>query len=1291
MMASTMNTDSNSATAVQGVKLNALHQAASLLDMRAAKDCFHDLNELCKNRLEAIQRGLVSPDHEASASLNFMRKDGFLSLPDYIFQQYDTIQSRSFMGIFPEINRVWISIDNRLYLWNYDDSGDSAINTFDDQEQIIISAALVKPILGVFLEQIEYVLVVATPLEIILLGVAFSKKGQDGVSRGSMSIYRTDMSIASDGVNMTSIFGTDTGRIFMRGNNGQLYELEYESQDGWLTRKIRKINRTSSGIISYIPTFLLWGGENAVKLATVDNNLKALYTISPTNDVSVYSLGPDGKGMTRVATISDLFSRTIGFSAFIPQSALDEPKFEIVSIYPVSLNESRQIHMVAVTSTGIRLYFSCTQHISHNSYMHDSNTIAGPTGLRLVFALGPPVVSQGLSSYNVVGSAKIHEAFYANGLLIASQSFSDEVDRVIGVSMNCGMMAQTSPMFLSELGSFVDVDGKTWAIAEASTKPSSKDKHSVANTPGMALNELAMQFEYPARRFHLLTNMGLSTISKLRPIDLLVQLLKHSNGQDLRGFEDFFITYGKDQSCAMSLGIACDHSSIKSGPTDILLPAVVALATRLFFEFGGKATLIQSQPHLSGGGPLGVPVSTFEVHYSAKHDGLALYLLRALRPIWTVELIQKKKAADGSEKWEATQSIQDLILVQMNLASLDKFLNKYPRFTALPTPDTRPSGVDPEAWKKEQESLANMHELIRQSLETISFVSLLIDYKLPSMIAGMTESEKRELKGFTFQSLVSSSKGRDIGKMLMTSLVNKQIEKDIGVDIITATLQQRCPSICQTNEVMFFKGIECIQKAKQAVSRNEQLTIIGEALKLFMSVVKHIHFEKLRTVVESFKSLQYYTGVVDLALVYAAEQDTTESLNLDNISSRSYYRRIESYRLIFGMLASIDDMIAQPQNSKYFQTAEDMEAIKAQVFARAVASSDQAFHTSLYDWLIEQGRHTDLLQIQSPYLEDYLIANKSDLNKAEYLCQYYARNSRFSEAAKICSFMAQSPGLLLSRRIEYLTKAVTNAKSSAGHEFGGNQELLNQITDDLDVARLQFEIYNRVSVMPNTEHALNDLNYNLHDVTLLFHNYARPYQMHDLVLAILHIADHGVQVRGVVESAWIAIFYQTKEEALATGRSPIEALGDKIEELGRRFYPNDNVFPLGFLINKLEQETYEFEDDSSLHKGWVVDALRGINVPFSTIFNTFNGLFETKLPPWSSNKALAFLIQEILVLLEKWLKHVRTLPTTSYEKEDFPIPIVDEAISKYLVTIHADETQIVDALHKIQSQLRRAF
>ncbi|KAJ1341759.1 hypothetical protein BSLG_003654 [Batrachochytrium salamandrivorans] len=1178
-------------------------------------------------------RGLVSLDSENSSSANFLRKDSFLSLPEYIFQQYDTVQSRSFMGIFPEINRVWISIDNRLYLWNYEDNGDNAINTFDDQEQIIISAALVKPIP----DRIEYVLVVATPLEIILLGIAFSKKGQDGSPRGAMTIYRTDMSIASDGVNMTSIVGTDTGRIFMRGNNGQLYELEYESQDGWLVRKIRKINRTSSGIISFIPTFLLLRSENAVKFVTVDNSLGALYIISPKNDISIYSLGSDGKGMTRVATISDLFLQTVRFSNFIPQSALDERTFDIVSMHPISSSESLQIHLVAVTSTGIRLYFSSAQYnrMSFSTNMSANNL---PTCLRLVFARGPPVVSQGLSHYNAIGSGKIHEAFYTNGLLIAAQSFTDELDRIIGVSLNSGMVTQSSPMYLSETCSFADVDGKTWAIAEAPTRFLTSNQNFNTKPPGIFLNELAMQFEYPARRFFLLTNMGLSTISKLRPVDLLLQLLKQSTGQDLRALEDFFVTNGKDQSCTMSLGIACGHSSIKSGHTDLLLPAIVALATRLFFEFGGKPTLAQSQPLQSGGGPLGVPVSTFEVRNSAKHNGLALYL------------------------------------------------------TPPPTPDTRPAGVDPEAWKNEQESLANMHELIRQSIETISFVSLLIDYKLPSMI-GSLGFGKRELQGFTFEALVSTVKGRDVGKMLMASLVNKQIEKEIGVELITATLQSRCPSICQTNEVVFYKGMEYIQKAKQSTSRNEQLSILGDALNLFLTVVKHIHFEKLRTIIENFKSLFFFSGVIDLALAYAAEQDAIDSSDMSNPTSQSYYKRIECYNLIFSMFESIDTLLTHNHNNKAASaSAEDTEAIKSQVLARALASSDQAFHTSLYDWFIQRGLHNELLRIQSPYLEDYLVLNKGNLDRADYLWQFYVRNNRFSEAARVLSQIAQSPGLTLLTRIEYLTKAVTNAKSSAGLEFGGNQELLNHITDELDVTRLQFEIYNRISAIPEMEHAANELNHTILDVNMLYHHFAKPYQMNDVILSILHMADHGIQARTVAESAWASIMLKTKEDAIANNRSHIEALSDKIKELGRKFYPDENVFPLGFLVNRLEQESYENDDGvTTLHNAWVVDALRGINVPFITIFRTFHDLFETKLPPWSSNKALVFLIQEIHALLDKWLEHVRTLAASSYEREEFPARTVDEAISRYLVTIHEDETQLVDALHKIQSKLRRAF
>ena len=82
--------------------------------------------------------------------------------------------------------------------------------------------------LGVFLEQIEYLLVVSTPLEITLLGIAFAESKTMNCPRGSLTIYRTEMSCHADNVNMSSIVGTKTGRIFMRGNDGQLFELLYQ-------------------------------------------------------------------------------------------------------------------------------------------------------------------------------------------------------------------------------------------------------------------------------------------------------------------------------------------------------------------------------------------------------------------------------------------------------------------------------------------------------------------------------------------------------------------------------------------------------------------------------------------------------------------------------------------------------------------------------------------------------------------------------------------------------------------------------------------------------------------------------------------------------------------------------------------------------------------------------------------------------------------------------------------------------------------------------------------------------
>lgn len=40
-------------------------------------------------------------------------------LPQTIVRAYSQLQSMSFQGLWPEIHRAWMTVDNVLYLWDY--------------------------------------------------------------------------------------------------------------------------------------------------------------------------------------------------------------------------------------------------------------------------------------------------------------------------------------------------------------------------------------------------------------------------------------------------------------------------------------------------------------------------------------------------------------------------------------------------------------------------------------------------------------------------------------------------------------------------------------------------------------------------------------------------------------------------------------------------------------------------------------------------------------------------------------------------------------------------------------------------------------------------------------------------------------------------------------------------------------------------------------------------------------------------------------------------------------------
>lgn len=90
--------------------------------------------------------------------------------------------------------------------------------------------SLSTPRPGVFLDTVKYVLVLASPVEIVLLAISTDNNYHN------IKLIPTAYKLPSDNITMLRIIGSQTGRIFMAGNDGNLYELDYSNNESsWAT------------------------------------------------------------------------------------------------------------------------------------------------------------------------------------------------------------------------------------------------------------------------------------------------------------------------------------------------------------------------------------------------------------------------------------------------------------------------------------------------------------------------------------------------------------------------------------------------------------------------------------------------------------------------------------------------------------------------------------------------------------------------------------------------------------------------------------------------------------------------------------------------------------------------------------------------------------------------------------------------------------------------------------------------------------------------------------------------
>ncbi|KDR84906.1 hypothetical protein GALMADRAFT_233368 [Galerina marginata CBS 339.88] len=1327
------------------VDLPALQNASHLLLEQLGKDAqiIPDLGEtLTASGSQVSTSYSVFPD---DMRVPFQKRK-FVGIPDALFQYYDSVNVTSHMGLMAEIERVWISIDHKLFLWDYNDGQEIA--SFMDQPDVITNVALVKPKHGLFIDDITFLLVICTPVSVLLIGVALASQSTlDGRTRKELKLYATDLTISTD-IEMTSVTGTHEGRIFMCGQqDGNLYELHYQANDSWFGKRVQLVNHSVGGVQSLLPRFAAAGTDERILAVVSDHNRNCFYTVTSRNSISMYAPSGD-KAIQHIQSLSSLYKlaqeKASGSPVLTPQN------FQIISIHVVDPSESRVgVQLMALTANGVRLYFAPSVGYGY-SFGSNSGT-AGHRPLQLVHVRLPPLTlihpdeqatlyRPPVSSY---GGPQLHtqptsrpyiissldNSSYANGLTIATQpGDTDGTDYVLCLAPdltrigNLGQLnfpqqpqqpqqpqlgsgyghydniTSTNRPPFTEYATLLAIPGRTWAMAAISRKA----LETAPGTPSpSALNELASQFGESPNQFMLLTNVGLTFLVKRRAVDYLKAVLEELQSEgNVQPIIDFRDSFGRDQTCAMLLGLASGNTfldpsdSLTAGTISTVSPEIAAVAKQAFYDFGERPIWTERVMY-------GTAENRGSAIFSGRREGFALYFARLVRPFWKSKMTTA--GPSGTQVLNASEIV--LLNVQRNLYALKEFLFRNPHlFHSSPSEPTsnRSLVTEQEAWKAEQTSVSELQTLLTRTIEALSFILLLNDYHLGELISKCDAEIQKLISAQTFEELITTQHGMTISRALVNVVIDQQIGQQISVDTISEVLQHRCGSFCSTDDVMLYKAKENIRKAAETRNPAERQKHLAEALRLFSKGTKILEFEKLREVVGDFQQLDYAKGAVNLPLTCAQVQDVDNAglecwragMPTNDHRHAPAEQRLQCYDLVLDSLTIFEQRCSKAQNSDAagVPTLDDPETVRTHAYELAFASEDEMFHSTLYDWLISRNLADDLLEMRPPFLEAHLRREPATVQKFQLLWQFYVKNGQPLRAAEVLGALAESTqfDLHLEARLEYLTLAVANAKShpiSAGGRHETAIAFLTDLEEKLDVAQVQLEIYN--TLLPHVDDApavgqrIKSLSKQLFTMTDLYQKFAIPFDLPAIKLLCLHVSEHRDE--SVVRPIWNQIFDEVMQET-DDPKERADLIMGRVIPLGQRFYPSESAFPLRYIATLLIR--FMLANKGTLPAGWAARILIQCGVRFAEIWDLFHEMYESQVPPFNDQANVQAISSEIAILITDWLAEA-IRPQAHVLRAEFPVARVDSAIDQYLSELDPGRTETKTLYENSKRQLRK--
>ena len=1232
-----------------------------------------------------VQQG-VSGEYEqpkAGSALEPFQKMKLHDLPPRLLEQANRSQMTMLMGVFAPIGYAWVAFDTFLYLWDYN-SPNPEILGFEENDRNITAVHMVPPRPGVFVKEIKHMIVVCTDAEMLLLGVA-KTTADNGVP--DVALYNTRMSIPIRGLSVDKVQAGASGRIFFTGRNtDDIYEFQYQQEEGWFRGKTARLCHTKSNI-GFVPAKItavgsFFGSNTPAQHITqieIDDSRALLYTLHSTSEIKVWLIRDGTLDQAISRPFSALLQNTGHFSNRTDLLTGRDVTIKGISVLPKA--ETSKLCLMATTSTGCRLYLSLTR-----GYGYPADASNPPTSLQILHIRFPPkdpnAPQQSGQSQALTQTGQAHSQVDNTSRLltptVTASRFSpgywfavcqdphdDQRDRVYITAPDSARLKGpqgNGPMNYVEYGQWISLPALATSVHELS------EAFAAAAEPRGFGNELAVQFDKPTAEFAIVTTTGILTIRRKRLVDVLAAVMRYgASGEDgMEGDVKRFVrTYGRAETCATALAVACGKGTdvADSRVASISDPEVLERARKVFIEHGGSADF-NANSVVDNGTNLAENVIP-----SPRHDGIALYISRLIRSIWKAQIIKSDPApAPGGPKFIPMIGLDSLRTIQRDLTTLRDFLDRNRSFIeGLAGPDSLRNAKtrqDEIALQGEHQHMNSLVQLLETISEGISFVIVLFDERVEDILALLPDDSRGKALQLTYENLFVSNAGHDLAKELVRAIVNRNIANGSNVDTVAETLRRRCGSFCSADDVIIFKAQEQVNRAKDAGGHTEQgRALLNESQRLFQKCAASLQTDYLQKAVQDYIDMDFYAGAIQLCLTVANEKDKSkralawvrDGRPSDDTRLAVYFARAQGYKMIFEVIRHLDDKTKHAPEFADGKITLDMKR-RSEAYDVINSSDDMVFLTDLYDWYVgvqtfpdvqPYGEPDRLLEIDNPFVVEYLRKRSQDHRlHNDLLWRYFAHHNDYLQAAGVQLDLARSgfEELTLSDRIEYLSRARTNASTRQTiitDSRQSKQRLLREISDLIDIAEVQQELLERLKSESRIQDPAqkakltHDLDGVIQPVELLFNTYADPARYHDICILLYKVADHRNPAD--IKASWEQLVKDTSQESIALyGQSmqPWEAVGDKVRRLGRRLGLNPSTFPIQTLLPLLEAYAQE---PRSQHPpdSWAIDILLELEIPHETLLPVLENMFYANMQPFTGAKKRK-LGEKMVYLIQHW-------------------------------------------------------